>query len=237
MSSTQNLLDPQETFSSLCTSAGLDVRLRKALSRLGYVRPTLVQSKCLPLAISSGKDLLVRARTGSGKTLAYCLPILHKILQKQGQRNHDDAGDNDDDSTADSMIKGDSFVQAVILVPTRELCTQVTRTIQSLTYYCDEDVSVAALFSGKNSSKAVLAQQEATLRDKPNVIVSTPAGLLTHIKSEGSVLRSSLKKSVESLVVDEADLVLSFGKYITLPFALYITSCCTIVYAYVHLTL
>lgn len=237
MSSTKNLLDPQETFSSLCTSVGLDVRLRKALSRLGYVRPTLVQSKCLPLAISSGKDLLVRARTGSGKTLAYCLPILHKILQKQGQRNHDDAGDSDDDSTADSMIKGDSFVQAVILVPTRELCTQVTRTIQSLTYYCDEDVSVAALFSGKNSSKAVLAQQEATLRDKPNVIVSTPAGLLTHIKSEGSVLRSSLKKSVESLVVDEADLVLSFGKYITLPFALYITSCCTIVYAYLHLTL
>ncbi len=204
MSSTKKLLDPQETFATLCTSLGLDIRLRKALSRLGYVRPTLVQSKCLPLAISSGRDLLVRARTGSGKTLAYCLPILHKILQKQSD---DDQNDNDD---GDDTHEG--FVKAVILVPTRELCSQVTNTIQSLTYYCDEVVSVATLFSGKNSSKTTLAQQEAALRDKPSVIVSTPSGLLTHIKTEGSVLKSTLKQSVESLVVDEADLVLSFGK-------------------------
>lgn len=63
------LLDPNETFSTLTESLGLDVRLRKAVQRLGHVRPTLVQSKCLPLAITSGRDLLVRAKTGSGKTL------------------------------------------------------------------------------------------------------------------------------------------------------------------------
>lgn len=63
------LLDPNETFASLTESVGLDVRLRKAVQRLGHVRPTLVQSKCLPLAITSGRDLLVRAKTGSGKTL------------------------------------------------------------------------------------------------------------------------------------------------------------------------
>lgn len=204
MSSTKKLLDPQETFATLSSSVGLDIRLRKALSRLGYVRPTLVQSKCLPLAISSGRDLLVRARTGSGKTLAYCLPILHKILQKDNQQAENDDGGAD-------MDDEDAFVKAVILVPTRELCTQVTNTIQSLTYYCDEIITVAALFSGKNSSKATLVQQEAMLRDRPNVIVSTPAGLLTQIKRDGSMLKLSLKKSVESLVVDEADLVLSFG--------------------------
>jgi ATP-dependent RNA helicase DDX56/DBP9 len=194
MPNTDSLLDPQDTFATLCTTVGLDIRLRKGLSRLGYVRPTLVQSKCLPLAITSGRDLLVRARTGSGKTLAYCLPILHKILSKE---------ENDD---------GDGFVKAVILVPTRELCTQVTNTLTSLIYYCDEVVSVATLFSGKNSSETSLVQQEAMLRARPDVLVSTPAGLLAHIKRDGSLLKTTLKESVDSLVVDEADLVLSFGK-------------------------
>ncbi len=196
MSSTESLLDPQDTFATLCTTVGLDIRLRKGLSRLGYVRPTLVQSKCLPLAITSGRDLLVRARTGSGKTLAYCLPILQKILSKQV-----DAEENDD-----------GFVRAIILVPTRELCTQVTKTIQSLIYYCDEFISVATLCSGKNSSEATFAQQEATLRDRPDILVSTPAGLLSHMNKDGNCLKASLKNSVDSLVVDEADLVLSFGK-------------------------
>jgi superfamily II DNA/RNA helicase len=62
-----SILDPEETFASLSESVGLDIRLRKAVQRLGHVRPTLVQSKCLPLAINSGRDLLVRAKTGSGE--------------------------------------------------------------------------------------------------------------------------------------------------------------------------
>ena len=185
-----SLLDPAVTFASLADSVGLDLRLRKAVSRLGHVRPTLVQSKCLPLAISSGRDLLVRARTGSGKTLAYCLPLLQKILQQESK---------------------DSGVKAVILVPTRELCTQVFQTLQTLTYYCDEIISLAVLSGGRSNSekgKQELARQEAMLRDLPDVIVATPAGLLTHIRS--GVL--DLASSVETLVVDEADLVLSFGE-------------------------
>ena len=59
------LLDQSETFSSLAENVGLDLRLRKAVQRLGHIRPTLVQSKCLPLAMTSGRDLLVRAKTGS----------------------------------------------------------------------------------------------------------------------------------------------------------------------------
>eukprot|EP00557_Chaetoceros_sp_GSL56_P007295 CAMPEP_0176490156 /NCGR_PEP_ID=MMETSP0200_2-20121128/7715_1 /TAXON_ID=947934 /ORGANISM="Chaetoceros sp., Strain GSL56" /LENGTH=668 /DNA_ID=CAMNT_0017887433 /DNA_START=73 /DNA_END=2076 /DNA_ORIENTATION=- len=197
MPNPSSILDPQDTFATLCTSVGLDIRLRKGLSRLGYVRPTLVQSKCLPLAITSGRDLLVRARTGSGKTLAYCLPILHKILSKQ-QHKHDGHEE-------------EGFVKAVILVPTRELCTQVTNTLNSLIYYCDEVISVTTLYSGKNSSETAMLQQEAMLRDRPDVLVSTPAGLLAHIERDGSLLKITLKHSVESLVVDEADLVLSFG--------------------------
>jgi len=202
MAPTGSLLDPQDTFATLCTSVGLDIRLRKGLSRLGYVRPTLVQSKCLPLSITSGRDLLVRARTGSGKTLAYCLPILHKILSR---KDSDDSDDDDEDSNS----RG--FVRAIILVPTRELCTQVTKTLNSLIYYCEDEISVATLFSGRNASETSFVQQEAMLRDRPDILVSTPAGLLAHIRRETSLLKNSLKSSVESLVVDEADLVLSFG--------------------------
>jgi len=193
-----SILDPNETFASLTESVGLDNRLRKAVQRLGHVRPTLVQSKCLPLAITSGRDLLVRAKTGSGKTLAYCLPLLQKILRSsEGSRTNNTPG-----------------VRAVILVPTRELCSQVYRTLQSLVYYCDEVISLAVLSATRASghgsgakAQQDLARQKAMLRDRPDVIVATPAGLLTHIRN-GDV---ELKESMETLVVDEADLVLSFG--------------------------
>ena len=184
------LLDPDDTFQSLSVKVGLDQRLRKAISRLGYVKPTLVQSKCLPLALSSGRDLLVRAKTGSGKTLAYAIPLLHKLLVRDESKR--------------------SSVGAVILVPTRELCFQVQKTIQALTYYCDEVLSLAVLSVGQargETSKHELQWQESMLRDNPSVLVATPAGLLRHIRS-GKV---SLESSVETLVVDEADLVLSFG--------------------------
>ena len=189
-----SLLDPEETFASLSESVGLDFRLRKAVQRLGHVRPTLVQTKCLPLAINSGRDLLVRAKTGSGKTLAYCLPLLQKVLQGK------------------SMTNGDEHaVRAVVLVPTRELCSQVYKTLQSLVYYCDEVVSVAVLSAARTGrgekAQQELARQKAMLRDRPDVIVATPAGLLGHVQA-GDV---DLKSSLESLVVDEADLVLSFG--------------------------
>lgn len=192
-----SLLDPSLTFASLADEVGLDVRLTKAVARLGHARPTLVQSKCLPLAISAGRDLLVRARTGSGKTLAYCLPLLHKILQSKS--SSEDTG----------------FVRGIVLVPTKELCMQVYKTLQTLTYYCDDIISLAVLSASvnRNSNKSKAAQQEmvrqeAMLRDRPNVVVATPAGLLTHMRS--GVL--DLKTSVETLVIDEADLVLSFGQ-------------------------
>lgn len=200
MTSATSLLDPGDTFATLCSAIGLDNRLRKGLSRLGYVRPTLVQSKCLPLAITSGRDLLVRARTGSGKTLAYSLPILHRILT-----------DKSAISGSHTASEDEGFVKGIILVPTRELCTQVSNILNGLIYYCEDEIKIVTLFSGKNSSESSMKQQEAMLRDRPDIIVSTPSGLLSHIKREKSLLRDTLKNSVKILVVDEADLVLSFG--------------------------
>lgn len=200
-----NLLDPETTFATLADSVGLDVRLRKAVARMGLVRPTLVQSKCLPLAISSGRDLMVRAKTGSGKTLAYCLPVLQKILAKKSIHMGDQGSNPSSTSTSNS-----SSIRAVILVPTRELCNQVHKVLQELAYYIDDMISIALLSASHGRGKKAreeLTRQEATLRDRPDVIVATPTGLSTHIRNDAV----DLKSSIETLVVDEADLVLSFG--------------------------
>jgi len=219
------------TFASLLTEVDLDVRLRKAVARLGYIRPTLVQTQCIRLAINSGRDLLVRARTGSGKTLAYCLPVIHKILVQHKDGGHPSTHHHARGrSVGDDDGSGSSSIKAVILVPTRELCEQVHSVLQSLIYYCDEVISIAVLgassgsknttSSSTKSNRSFLVAQEAMLRDNPNVIVATPAALLRYIaptnttasssKTSSSTITVSLK-NVSSLVIDEADLVLSFG--------------------------
>jgi len=100
-------------------SPPLSPLLLQALADLGFVKPTLIQEKAIPLLLS-GKDLLARARTGSGKTIAYVLPLLQRVLQ----------------GGSGGGVKG------VILVPTRELSEQVYGVIRSLTKYCEKSVRV-----------------------------------------------------------------------------------------------
>lgn len=71
------LVDTKSTFASF--SHLLDARILRALADMGFARPTLIQSKAIPLALES-RDILARARTGSGKTAAYCVPLVQKIL-------------------------------------------------------------------------------------------------------------------------------------------------------------
>jgi len=66
---------------------GLDPRLLQAIAKQSFYKPTLVQSKAIPLAVN-GRDVLARAKTGSGKTAAYLLPILHSILKRKQVRSH-----------------------------------------------------------------------------------------------------------------------------------------------------
>jgi ATP-dependent RNA helicase DDX56/DBP9 len=61
---------------------GLDARLVQAIAKLSYQRPTLVQQKAIPLALT-GQDVLCKGKTGSGKTAAYVLPVLSTILKKK----------------------------------------------------------------------------------------------------------------------------------------------------------
>ncbi|KAJ4921536.1 hypothetical protein JOQ06_024464 [Pogonophryne albipinna] len=161
---------------------GFDDRLLKAVADLGWSQPTLIQEKAIPLA-QEGKDLLARARTGSGKTAAYAIPVIQRILaSKQSVREQE--------------------VRALILVPTKELGQQVQAMMRQLTAYCSRDVRVADI-----TGKADLSAQRPILMEKPDVVVGTPSRVLAHLSAQNLVLHSSL----EMLVVDEADLLFSFG--------------------------
>ncbi|KAJ2780119.1 ATP-dependent DNA/RNA helicase [Coemansia javaensis] len=179
----ESLLDKKASFQAL----DLDDRLLRALGGMGLVHPTLVQAKAIPLALA-GKDVLARAKTGSGKTAAFWLPVLHKILAAK-----------DALPAASEQRKA---TRALVLVPTRELAEQVTNYAAGLTRFCDRDVAVVNI-----AGSAPLHVQAPLLAEQPDVVVSTPAKIMKHL-----VARSiDLSQSLEMLVIDEADLVLSFG--------------------------
>ncbi|XP_037693176.1 probable ATP-dependent RNA helicase DDX56 isoform X3 [Choloepus didactylus] len=163
---------------------GLDPRLLQAIADLGWSRPTLIQEKAIPLALE-GKDLLARARTGSGKTAAYAVPMLQLLLHRKATG-----------PVVEQAVRG------LVLVPTKELARQAQSMIQQLAAYCARDIRVADVSAAEDT-----ASQRAMLMEKPDVVVGTPSRVLSHLQQESLKVRDSL----ELLVVDEADLLFSFG--------------------------
>ncbi|KAJ5721939.1 ATP-dependent RNA helicase dbp9 [Penicillium malachiteum] len=161
---------------------GLDPRLRQALIKEKFSKPTLVQSKAIPLALE-GKDILARAKTGSGKTAAYVLPVLQAILQRKSN---------------DLSLKATS---GLILVPTRELAEQVQKVVTSFTSFCGKDVRSVNL-----TQKVSDAVQRSLLADFPDLVISTPTRVLANVNNSALSL-----EQLTHLVIDEADLVLSYG--------------------------
>ena len=170
------------TLRSSFQSFGLDARLLQAVSKERYTKPTTVQAQAIPL-ILEGKDVLAKSSTGSGKTAAYVLPILQSVLRKKA---------------ASSKNK---TVSALILVPTRELAEQVHTSIKTFTAFCSKDLRSVNIT--QRISDSVL---HAILQDIPDILVSTPARALQNLNN-GSISLQDLTH----LVIDEADLVLSYG--------------------------
>lgn len=167
---------------------GLDPRLIRALNKkeISIAEPTPIQRVAIPL-ILQGKDVVARAKTGSGKTLAYLLPLLQKLL-----------------STADSSRKKLS-PSAFILVPSGELCQQVYREVSSLI-----DSSKAQLKAVQLTSNMPASDLRNALAGPPDILVSTPSCVAKSL-SVGVLKSESINDSLEILVLDEADLLLSFG--------------------------
>ncbi|XP_061178453.1 probable ATP-dependent RNA helicase DDX56 [Saccostrea echinata] len=161
---------------------GLDDRLLKAISHLGWSEPTPIQEKAIPLALE-GKDILARARTGSGKTAAFCIPVIQKILTAK-------------------QTSAEQSVKALVLTPTKELCHQAYKNLMELTSSCSREVRVLDI-----SPQVPLPTQKPMLMERPDIIVATPTRALAHIKA-GNL---DLKQSLELLIIDEADLLFSFG--------------------------
>ncbi|GAB7347354.1 hypothetical protein MBLNU459_g4290t1 [Dothideomycetes sp. NU459] len=162
---------------------GLDARVLQAVTKEKFAAPTPVQAHAIPLALS-GKDILARAKTGSGKTAAYVLPILQSILRRKA-----------------SGTTATKTTTALILVPTRELAGQVSKVVQTFSAFCGQEVRVENL-TRKEDDKV----QRARLLEPPDVVVATP-GRAT-ILVNASVLKLH---DLAHLVIDEADLILSYG--------------------------
>ncbi|KAJ4133864.1 ATP-dependent DNA/RNA helicase [Fusarium equiseti] len=160
---------------------GLDPRLLQAIAQQKFAKPTLVQRKAIPLALN-GQDVLAKADCGSGKTAAYVLPLLSSILKRKAT-----------DSTA--------FTTGLILVPTRELADQVSKAIEQFASFCAKDISTVKL-----TDKVSNAVQRALLSNSPDIVISTPATAWHNVNSSAL----SVDK-LTHLILDEADLVLSYG--------------------------
>lgn len=155
----------------------------QAVAELGWKAPTMIQGYVVREALT-GKDVLARARTGSGKTGAYALPMLHQIL---GDKRRGEA---------------DRGITGLVLVPTKELSRQAGRNIREIAQYCSRDIEVVDVSGGK-----LPKAQKASLRAQPDIIVGTPSQVYAHIQS-GAV---DMSVSLKMLVIDEADLVFSYG--------------------------
>ncbi|XP_025095256.1 probable ATP-dependent RNA helicase DDX56 [Pomacea canaliculata] len=160
---------------------GLDDRILKAIAQLGWSEPTPIQEKAIPLALE-GKDVLARARTGSGKTAAYVIPVVQKLL----------------DSKVNAVQQE---VRVVVLTPSKELCAQAYKNILEVSSCCSREIKCVDV-----SPTASLESQRPMLVEKPDIVVGTPSRILAHVCAKNMTLHA-----VQMVVVDEADLVFSFG--------------------------
>ncbi len=150
-------------------------KIRKAVADQGWDVPTPIQKLALP-ALLGGEDVVGLAQTGSGKTAAFAIPLIEAINPK---------------------TRG---IQALVLVPTRELAAQAAAEISSLSRY--KPVRPLVLCGGTNISPQIKALKNRSA----SVVVGTPGRILDHLN------RGTLKlDSVGYLVLDEADRMLDMG--------------------------
>ncbi|MCP8707948.1 DEAD/DEAH box helicase [Streptomyces sp. AC04842] len=159
----------------------------EALEAVGIITPFPIQEMTLPVALT-GTDVIGQAKTGTGKTLGFGLPLLERVTVPADV----EAGRAKPEDLTDTP-------QALVVVPTRELCTQVTNDL--LTAGKVRNVRVTAIYGGR----AYEPQVEA-LKKGVDVIVGTP-GRLLDLAGQKKLNLSHVK----ALVLDEADEMLDLG--------------------------
>ena len=155
---------------------GLNSNILKAITDLGFENPTPIQEQAIPFVLFEETELIALAQTGTGKTAAFGLPVIQKINENKTQ------------------------TQSIILCPTRELCLQITRELESYSKYFKK-LKVTAVYGGAN-----IQTQIRSLNSGSQIVVGTPGRVIDLIN------RKKLKlKDVEFVVLDEADEMLNMG--------------------------
>ena len=151
---------------------GLDKNLLKIIGEVGFDSPTEIQEKAIPLVLK-GKDVIGTSATGSGKTLAFSVGFIESVKKGQG-------------------------VQVLVMVPTRELAEQVSKSIRVFSRHFD--------FSTLDVYGGVSIENQVHKIRHSEVIVGTPGRLLDHLR------RGTLELSkVKNLILDEADRMVDMG--------------------------
>jgi ATP-dependent RNA helicase DeaD len=167
------------TFESL----NLSPEILEALRRMGFKEPTPVQAQTVPL-IQDGHDIIALAETGSGKTAACAIPVCDRVDVSKKE------------------------IQALIIVPTRELALQYATETQKIGNV--KKVSVVSVLGGEDQGL-----QLAKIKHGAQVCVATPGRLIDFIYSRAIDL-----SQVSTLILDEADEMLSMGFYDDLEFVI-----------------
>ncbi|MET8878293.1 DEAD/DEAH box helicase [Nocardia sp. NPDC004604] len=168
------------------TELGVRDEIVRALGEIGIERTFAIQELTLPLALA-GEDLIGQARTGMGKTFGFGVPLLHRI------------------TTADSGTTPlDGTPRALIIVPTRELCIQVTNDLENASKHLKNhqgQLRVLSIYGGRPYESQI-----AALRAGVDVVVGTP-GRLMDLADQGHLILGK----IGVLVLDEADEMLDLG--------------------------
>jgi ATP-dependent RNA helicase DeaD len=156
------------------TELELSPEVLASINELGYEEPTPIQARAIPLMLQ-GRDIIAQAQTGTGKTAAFSVPLVERV----------DAGSR--------------LVQAIVIVPTRELAVQVAEAVHALGR--GRHISVVPIYGGQPYDRQLRA-----LRAGVQVVVGTPGRMMDHIR------RGTLSlDNVRTAVLDEADEMLDMG--------------------------
>ncbi len=145
------------------SQAGFDLKLLQEIEKIGYERPTPIQSQGIPIALA-GHDMIGLARTGSGKTLAYIWPMLMHVLDQP------------------QMAAGDGPI-GLVLAPTRELVAQIYHETKKFSKVFN--MRVAAIHGGPMKYEMIKVLKEQV----PEIVVATPGRLIDLIKTKATNLR------------------------------------------------
>lgn len=160
-------------------SLGLSPTLINALEKQNYTEPYPIQQQAIP-AILNKKDVLGIAPTGSGKTASYVLPILMNLQGNTANKNR--------------------HINVLVLVPTRELASQVREVFQLFSSALPERIKSLAVFGGVSINPQMISLQNV------KILIATPGRLLELVESNAVHL-----SDIDTLVLDEADKMLNLG--------------------------